>query len=92
MPPQTHPDIQPFTICEQRDQFDGAEKLYHIWIRSAQWPQLAGAHENGDIFRRAVQELRHLGSQQPGRQILAGGSVNASWLFAAHPSSFAEPS
>jgi hypothetical protein len=32
-------------------------------------PAVARADKNGDIFRRAVQELRHLCSEQPGRQI-----------------------
>ena len=52
--------IQPLTIRQQCDEFDGA----------AQWPQFARSDENGDILLHAVQQLRHLDSQQPGRQIL----------------------
>jgi len=47
--------IQPLTIRQQCDEFDGAEKLYRVQIRPAQWPQFARSDENGDILRRAVQ-------------------------------------
>jgi hypothetical protein len=45
--------IQPLTIREQREEFDGTEKLYRVWPGPAQRPQLARADENRDIFRRA---------------------------------------
>jgi hypothetical protein len=56
--------IQPFTICQQRNQFDGAEKLHRVRVRPAQRPQLASGDENGNIFRRTVQQLRHLCREQ----------------------------
>jgi len=55
--------VQPFTISQQRDKLDGAEKLHRVRVRPAQWPQLAGTDENGDIVRRAVQQLRHMSRQ-----------------------------
>jgi hypothetical protein len=54
--------IQPITIRQQVNQFHGAEKLHRIGIRPTQWSQLVRSDENGDIFRRAVQRLRHLSS------------------------------
>jgi hypothetical protein len=51
--------IQPFTIRQTRNQLDGTKTLNGVRPRPAPWPQLA---------RRAIQQLRHLGSQQPGRQ------------------------
>jgi len=72
--------IQPLTIRQQRDQFDGAKKLHRVRLWSAQCPQFARADENADIFRRAVQELRYLGSKQSGRQIFAAQVVIAAWI------------
>jgi hypothetical protein len=31
--------IQPFTIGQQRNQFDGTEKLHRVRVRPAQWPR-----------------------------------------------------
>jgi hypothetical protein len=61
--------IQPLTVRQQRDEFNGAEKLHRIRIWPAQWLQFPRSDEQCDIFRRAVQQLRHLSSEQPGWQI-----------------------
>jgi hypothetical protein len=61
--------IQSVTICEQRHQFNGAKEFNRIDIRFAQWLELSCGDEQGDIFRGAVQLLRHLCSCQSGRQI-----------------------
>jgi hypothetical protein len=61
--------VQPITVSQLRHQFDGAEKLHRVRVWPAQWPQFSSTDENSDIFRCAVQQLRHLSSEQPGRQI-----------------------
>ena len=61
--------VQPLTIRQKRNEFDGAEKLNRIRVWPAQWPQLARRDEQRNIFRRAVQQLRHLSSKQPSGQI-----------------------
>jgi hypothetical protein len=61
--------IQPFPIRQQHDEFDGAEKLHCIRVWTVEWTQLTRSNEQGDILRRAIQQLRHLRSKQPGRQI-----------------------
>ena len=61
--------VQPFTICQQRNQFNGTKKLHRVRVWPTQWPQFARADENRNIFRRAVQQLGHLSSEQPGRQV-----------------------
>jgi hypothetical protein len=43
--------IQPFTIGQQRKQFNGAKKLHCVRVWPAQWPQLARSDKNGNIFR-----------------------------------------
>jgi hypothetical protein len=35
--------VQPFAIRQQRDQFNGTEKLHSIRVWPAQWPQLASS-------------------------------------------------
>jgi len=61
--------VQPVRVSQQRDESNGAEKLHRVWVWPAQRPQLARAHQDGDIFRSAVQQLCHLSSQQPGWQV-----------------------
>jgi hypothetical protein len=39
--------IQPLTIRQQRNQFDGTEKLHRIGVRPAQRPQLPRTDDNG---------------------------------------------
>lgn len=51
--------VQPFTIRQQRDQFDGAEEFDVVGFGPPERPQLAGGHQDGDIVRRAVQQLGH---------------------------------
>jgi hypothetical protein len=60
--------VQPITVRKQRDQFDGVEKLHRVRLWPAQRPQLSRADEDGDIIRRAVQQLRHFTRQQPDQQ------------------------
>ena len=61
--------IQPLTIRQQREQFNGAKKLHRVRPRPPQWPQLACGNEQRDIFRCAVQQLRHVPRQEARRQI-----------------------
>jgi len=61
--------IQPARVGQQSDQFDGAKEFHGIRSRLAQWSQFPRTDQDGDIFRCAVQELRHLTRQETGRQI-----------------------
>ena len=61
--------MQPFPIRQQHDEFDGAEKLHCIRVWTVEWTQLTRSNAQDDILRRAIQQLRHLRSKQPGRQI-----------------------
>jgi hypothetical protein len=54
--------VQPIAVSQQRDQFDGAKEFHRVGFRLAQRPQFARTDENGDIVRRAIQELRHAGA------------------------------
>ena len=56
--------IQPFTICQQRHEFNSAEKLDRVGVWPAQGLQLARSDQNGDVLWRAVQQLGHADSQQ----------------------------
>jgi hypothetical protein len=56
--------VQPLPIRQQGHEFDRAKKLHGVRVWPAQWPHLAGSDENGPIYHRAIQQLRHLCSQQ----------------------------
>ena len=49
--------VQPIRVSQQGDQFDGAKEFHRVGFRLAKRPQFPRAGENGDIIRRAVQEL-----------------------------------
>jgi hypothetical protein len=42
--------IQPFTIRQQRKQFDGAEKLHRVRVWPAQWPRFPSGKIKGQSF------------------------------------------
>jgi hypothetical protein len=46
--------VQPLLISQQRNEFDGTEKLDRIRIRPAKWPQFSRSDEDGDISWRAI--------------------------------------
>ncbi len=52
--------VQPITLREQGDQFNGAKEFHRVGLRLAERPQFSRADENGNIVRRAVQELCQL--------------------------------
>jgi len=49
--------IQPIRVSQQGDQFDGAKIFHRVGFRLAERPQFPRTGENGDIIRRAVQQL-----------------------------------
>lgn len=50
--------IQPFTIGQQRKQFNGAKKLHCVRVWPAQWPQLARSSRTATSSGVAIRAFR----------------------------------